>query len=101
MLPIAPQSPCLFRRAKSLCVTYFIFPSLICRSFENNLTTYRLLSHRTADSELPNVSSLVFHDRTVPPLTGSQLKVLFIYFFTSDSVDCSVRYFLIRCIVVL
>lgn len=27
-----------------------------CRSFENNLSTYRLLSYRKADSELPNVS---------------------------------------------
>lgn len=32
------------------------FSPVFCRSFENNLTTYRLLSNRKADSELPNVS---------------------------------------------
>lgn len=73
----------------------------LCRSFENNLTTYRLLSHRTADSDLPNVSSLIILNRTITSLRGLKLKILFIYFLTSDSVDYSVRFFLIRCIVIL
>lgn len=31
-------------------------PLLLRRSFENNLITYRLLSFRKSDSELPSVS---------------------------------------------
>lgn len=33
-------------------------PVFYCRSFENNLKTYKLLAHRKPESELPTVSHL-------------------------------------------
>lgn len=35
------------------------------RSFENNLSTYRLLSYRKADSELPNVRTERLNTKTL------------------------------------
>ncbi|XP_037642710.1 ATP-dependent 6-phosphofructokinase, platelet type-like isoform X5 [Sebastes umbrosus] len=45
------------------------------RSFENNLTTYRLLSYRTADSELPNSSFNVAVLNVGAPAAGMNAAV--------------------------
>lgn len=40
------------------CFMNITYVSLHCRSFENNLKTYKLLAHRKPESELPTVSHL-------------------------------------------
>uniref|UniRef100_A0A8C7LA71 ATP-dependent 6-phosphofructokinase n=3 Tax=Oncorhynchus TaxID=8016 RepID=A0A8C7LA71_ONCKI len=56
------------------CVQMYV-SFIFCRSFENNLNTYKLLSYRKADSELPNSSFNVAVLNVGAPAAGMNAAV--------------------------
>lgn len=73
--------------SQTICNTDFVCVSMYnCRSFENNLKTYKLLAHRKPESELPHVSVMLCFttilslplNHTTPLLTDTGVLTFFI-----------------------